>query len=48
MVNVYESFLNEALATCQAAELLPGVYTWEGRYDPVLGVVASGLRFLNA
>jgi len=48
MVNVYESFLNEALATCQAVELLPGVYTWEGRYDPVLGIVASGLRFLNA
>jgi CRISPR-associated endonuclease/helicase Cas3 len=41
-VNLFESLLHEALTACQAVELAPGVYTWEGGYDPVFGVEAAG------
>lgn len=45
-VNVYEDFLTDALTSCQAAELLPGIYAWEGGYDPVFGIVSTGPQSL--
>ncbi|MGQ9731496.1 MAG: CRISPR-associated helicase Cas3' [Candidatus Zipacnadales bacterium] len=47
-LNLYESVIYEALKSCDAVELLPGIYTWEGRYDPIFGIVLSDMRLLEA